>query len=179
MKLRHVVMAAGVGIAGWLALFGDKAPASQVAEPVVRAPNRVVSRTPELPTTAVHAGKVGAVADILTLLPRETLIGGAHSTADSATLFSSQNWNPPPPPPAKPIPPPPPSAPPLPFTYLGKKNEDGAWQVFLSRGDETLILREHSVIDDRYRVESIQPPTLTLTYMPLNQIQTLAIGGAE
>ena len=66
-------------------------------------------------------------------------------------------------------------------TYLGrrKKLEDAVWEVYLSKDDHTFIVREKSVVDTNYRVESIKPPTLTLTYLPLNQMQTLSIGGAD
>src|SRR5262245_22339006 len=39
----------------------------------------------------------------------------------------------------------------MPFTYIGKESSDGRWQVFLSRGDETLIVHEQSIIDGAYR----------------------------
>ena len=98
-------------------------------------------------------------------------------------MFTSQSWTPPPPPPpptsAKAEPPPPPEAPALPFTYLGKKLEAGNWEVFLARGEKTYIVRDKIVIDGTYRVESIKPPTLSVTYMPLNTLQELSIGGAE
>jgi hypothetical protein len=98
-------------------------------------------------------------------------------------VFGTQNWNPPPPPPqavqeAAP-PPPPPSAPPLPFIYLGKANEAGVWEVYLARADKTYIVKKATVIDGVYRVDAIAPPTLTLTYLPLNQVQTIHIGVLE
>jgi hypothetical protein len=67
----------------------------------------------------------------------------------------------------------------LPFTYIGKQSSDGRWQVFLSRGDETLIVSEQTVIDGAYRVESIAPPTMTLVYLPTKLVQTLDIGSAD
>ncbi len=94
-------------------------------------------------------------------------------------LFDSQTWNPPPPPPPKPVPPPPPVAPPLPYLVLGKKLEDKTWEVYLARGDQTFIAREKGTLENQYRVDSIKPPTMTLTYLPLNQVQTLTIGGTD
>ena len=70
-------------------------------------------------------------------------------------------------------------APPLPFIYLGKVAADGAWEVFLARGDKTYIVRDNTVIDGAYRVEAIAPPVMTLTYLPLNQVQQLNIGVFE
>jgi hypothetical protein len=181
MKLRHGLLAACMVIAGWLAVFGDKTPDGGIAEAVARAPAETVavSRPGASVRTSALADKGVSAPVILALQPRESLIGGTPAAADSVRLFASQNWNPPPPPPQKPPPPQPPSAPPLPFTYLGKKIEEGTWEVYLSRGNQTLIVRENSMIDGAYRIDAIRPPNLSLTYMPLNQTQTLAIGGAE
>ncbi len=67
-------------------------------------------------------------------------------------------------------------APPLPFQFLGKAAEKGEWEVFLARGDKTYVVRKQDVIDGAYRVDAIAPPNLTLTYLPLNQVQQLNIG---
>jgi hypothetical protein len=75
--------------------------------------------------------------------------------------------------------PPTPTAPSLPFTYLGKKAADGNWEVYLARGDDTVIVHEQSVIDATYRVEEVKPPTMTLVYLPLKLSQTLDIGAAD
>ncbi|WP_245964873.1 hypothetical protein [Trinickia dinghuensis] len=82
-------------------------------------------------------------------------------------------------PPQADIPPLPPPTPVMPFTYIGKEAADGAWEVYLARGSETLIVREKSVIDSTYRVVSIKPPTLSLVYLPQNVVQTLDIGSAN
>jgi hypothetical protein len=170
MKPRHLILAAGLAVAAWLSFFSDNTPTEDIAEPVVRAPATVAS-VPE------KKGKPEPV--ILALQPRETLIGGASVDKQAQGLFDSQSWTPPPPPPPKPAPPPPPTAPPLPFVYLGKKTEDGVWEVYLARGEQTFIVRANSVIDGAYRVASITPPILSLTYLPLNQMQTITIGGTD
>lgn len=69
-----------------------------------------------------------------------------------------------------------PVAPPLPYTYVGKKQEDGQWEVYLSKGDATYIVRQGSPLEGVYVVERVAPPTMTLKYVPLDQAQTLAIG---
>jgi hypothetical protein len=74
-------------------------------------------------------------------------------------------------------PPPAPTAPPLPYQVLGKKLEDGAWQVFLTRDDNVHIVKPGDLLDEQYRIEKIEPPALVMTYLPLNERQTLAIGG--
>jgi hypothetical protein len=67
-------------------------------------------------------------------------------------------------------------APPLPFVYVGKKQEGSSWEVYLVRGEQTFIAREGQAIDGQYMVERIAPPVLTLTYVPLRQAQSLPIG---
>jgi hypothetical protein len=119
---------------------------------------------------------------ILNVVARDTLIGRGDTEQPPDRVFASQTWTPPPPPPLpppKPPPPAPPTAPPLPFTYLGKKLEEGAWEVYLARGEQTFIVRPQTVIEGAYRVEAIKPPTLSVLYLPLNQMQTLPIGGTD
>lgn len=174
MKPRHIAMAVALALAAGLVVFGDKTPEDAVAEPVERAAIR-----PAAPGVRSASGKDAAPA-ILRLLPRETLIGGDERFGqEGPAVFGRQDWTPPPPPPppaqAAP-PPPPPSAPPLPFTYIGKSLQEGRWEIFLARGDRTYLVREAAVIDGTYRVDAIKPPVLTLTYLPLNQVQQLNIG---
>ncbi|ODP34597.1 hypothetical protein [Pandoraea sp. ISTKB] len=124
---------------------------------------------------------VGA-SSIVAPMPREHLVDTDGAPASSARLFASQNWGPPPPAPSSapaPLAPLPPTAPPMPFTYLGKAQAAGAWEVYLARGEKTFIVHENSVVDDVYRVESIKPPRLSLIYIPMNQQQELDIGGAQ
>jgi hypothetical protein len=167
MKQRHVLLGALLLAAGF-AVFGDRSPAGAVVEPVQRS---AVAAAPARARPA--APDPAAAVAILRLVPRETLI---EDGAKGGTAFGSQNWTPPPVPPAPAAPPPPPSAPPLPFTFLGKAVEKGEWEVFLARGDQTLIVRDKMVIDGVYRIDRIEPPGMTFTYLPLNQVQLLNIG---
>jgi len=164
MKPRHLAMGAALLVAGGLVVFGDRTP--DVAEPVERA-----ARAP-----AIKAGAKAAVEPvILRLAPRDELMG----ESDGNALFGSQNWNrPPPPAPVQPVnnTPPPPMAPPLPFTLIGKSVSAGAYEVYLARGEQVYLVREKMTIDGAYRVDRIVPPMLTLTYLPLNQVQQLNIG---
>jgi len=126
----------------------------------------------------------GAGQPVLALVPRDMLIGDGETAfgqgQKDAGPFAHQDWTPPPPPPPPPQPappPPPPTAPPLPFTFIGKSVADGAWEVYLARGDRTYVVHgKGDVIDGTYRVDAIAPPVLTLTYLPLNQVQQLNIG---
>lgn len=118
--------------------------------------------------------------EIVLVRDRAELIGGGDAdNAGAAPLFASHSWTPPPPPPPPVVmaPPPKPTAPPLPFTYIGKKEENGKWEAYLARNGETYVVREQSVIDGIYRADAITPNMLTMTYLPLKQVQRLAIGG--
>lgn len=180
MRMRHIALAAGVTVAGWLAFFGDSTPVDGIAEPANRAP-AAAQPTASGVKGLVRSDHAGRDPVILSLLPRDTLIGDGDTKRPQDVLFNSQTWTTPPPPapPPKPAPSPPPTAPPLPFTYLGKKIEDDIWEVYLARGEQTFIVRADAVIDNAYRVAAIIPPTLSLVYLPLNQVQTLTIGGVD
>lgn len=183
MKPRHVAMGIALALAAGLVVFGDSTPELEVAEPVERAAGpSPVAALPAAPASAPAAAstKPGEATAIARLVPRETLIGDAADRFGDggAGLFARQDWTPPPPPPSTeaPPPPPPPSAPPLPFTYLGKSLQDGAWEIYLARGERTYLVRDGITIDGTYRVDAIRPPVLTLTYLPLDQVQQLNIG---
>jgi len=80
--------------------------------------------------------------------------------------FAASSW----------LPPPPPTAPPVPYVYLGKL--DGSTvkpRVFLSRGDQLLIVSQGEVVEGQYRVESISDGDVVLTYLPLNQRQVVSM----
>jgi hypothetical protein len=175
MKPRHLAMGAALLVAAGLVFFGDNAPDSGVAEPVERAARAPAAAAP---VAAAITTKAGAEPVILRLLPRDELMG--DDSKDGRVLFGSQNWNPPaPPPPVQAVntaPPPPPMAPPLPFKLIGKSVGSGMYEVYLARGEQVYLVREKTTIDGTYRVDKIAPPMLTLTYLPLNQVQQLNIG---
>lgn len=186
MTRRHMIMAAALVIAAWLALFGDNTPNTGISEPTVRtntgARTSGTSGAANNPTASNASGdKAKHSSFILPLQNREQLMGGAHAANASGALFNSQSWTPPPPPPP-PAPPPPmaaPSAPPLPFVFLGKKVEDGKWEVYLARGDQPYVARVKTIIEGTYRIDSITSTVLSMTYLPLQQVQTINIGGID
>ncbi|WP_338758444.1 hypothetical protein [Massilia sp. METH4] len=182
MKPRHLLMGGALVLAAGLVLFGDNAPEVEVAEPVERAQAPVAAPRPAGRGAAAQPAAPLADPTILRLIPRAELIGatGEGAFQGSDGVFAGQNLNPAPPPPQAPSGPPPappaPTAPPVPFTVLGKGVADGAWEVYLARPDRTYVARVGTVIDGMYRVDNIAPPTLTVTYLPLNQVQQLNIG---
>jgi len=107
----------------------------------------------------------------------------------SSDPFGTRDFRPAPPPKPKglaaagtaialppPPPPPPPQAPPLPFIYMGHLAEDQSTTVFLTAGDRNLVVKPGDVIDNTYKVEQVTDSAVVLTYLPMNQRQTLAIG---
>lgn len=182
MTPRHMLMAAALVVAAWLALFGDKTPNTGIAEPVTHTAGASTHATVAVSAPIVKndsEDKSKGDATILVLKNREQLMGGALADSRPDALFKSQSWTPPPPPPAPPAPPPPPMAPPLPFKYIGKKIEDGKWEVYVTIGNQAYVVREKTVLQGTYRIDSIKPPVLSLTYLPLQQVQTLTIGGID
>jgi hypothetical protein len=170
-----------LGAGAWLALFGDKSPASDAALSLPAAAPAIAQASRS--TAPDSDGAPPAVASLdspLALVPRDQLFAAADAAqgADknaARDLFSTRSWTPPPPP-VKVEPPPPPVAPPLPYTFLGKKLEGEAWEVYLARGEQTFIARAGQVLEADWRVDKIAPPTLTVTYLPLGLPQTLSIG---
>ena len=165
---------------------GPVAPAAtQIIQPAPTVPATAPVASSTTPATLVPMAGSASGSDnlIVRLRPRAELIvdsGDAMGQGDS--VFLSQNWTPPPPKPVPPPPlppPPPPTAPPLPYAYIGKAMSDGKLEVFLARGDKTYIVRNNTVIDGMYRVDVIVPPVLSLTYLPLNQLQQLNIGAND
>ena len=192
MKWQHGLMAAGLIAGIWLAFFSDKTPDADVAQAIVRpavAGADKLAVIPAAPAVATRsAGKKERVIPILALIPRSALISVGHvgldgkKLPDTSQIFATQSWVPPPPPPVDPKllpPPPPPMAPPLRMTFLGKKLEDGVWEVFLAQGDNSFVVRNQSVISGTYRVDQITPTAVTMTYLPLNQVQRLNIKGSQ
>ncbi len=90
--------------------------------------------------------------------------------------FETRSWLPPPPPTRAE----PPSVPPFPLTYVGKIIDAGTVVVFLvNKQEKSYVVRAGDKIDNTYLVEHIDDTRMTLTYLPLNLPQTLAIGAAQ
>lgn len=70
----------------------------------------------------------------------------------------------------------PPVVPPLPFTYLGRLGEAGSYKVFITAHGKNHAVSAGDLVIQHYRIERIDPPTMTVTYLPMNLTQTLPIG---
>lgn len=72
--------------------------------------------------------------------------------------------------PAAPLPPQ------LPFIYLGRLGEAGRYKVFIAAYGKNHAVSAGDLVIQHYRIERIDPPIMTLTYLPMNLTQTLQIG---
>jgi hypothetical protein len=171
----------------WLMFLGGAAVAAVVPE---LAPEEASEAAAEA-TVAAPVSRTSAAAESREeVSPADELIGPliAKATATeaplTADLFSPKTWLPPAPAPKTAPPPvavvprpaPPPTAPPLPFTFMGKLDDASRLRVFLARGDKAYTVAEGDVIDNTYRVVTINAGQMTLLYLPLNQPQSLSIG---
>lgn len=90
-----------------------------------------------------------------------------------ADLFAAKSWYVPPPVVAQK-----PKPPPLPFSYGGRIIEGDRTTVFLFGPDRNQPVRQGDLIDNTWRVDAINATVMKLTYLPLNESQTLALGAA-
>jgi len=72
-------------------------------------------------------------------------------------------------PPAKPV------APPLPFTFKGRLDDDSGVTVILANGNDPHLVRAGDVFQRDYRVDEIGDSSIKFTYLPLNERQELKI----
>lgn len=126
-------------------------------------------RRPVVPSAGKPAERGGLLVPVY-----QRLQAGSAVVSEA---FEQHSWYVPPPEPKQenlqPV------VPPLPFVFVGKMKEGSVFTVFLERTGRTYSVKLGDIIDGLYRVDSIQPPDMTFTYMPMNASQTLAIGEAE
>jgi hypothetical protein len=174
MKRNHIILAVLSVLCAGVLVFSDRKADEQIVQAAPHASRQGGA-------AAARSASAAGVS-IAALRSRAELIG----TAGGATheLFGHLTMASPLPsaapanaemPPLPPLPP----TPSMPFTYIGKQSAEGHWEVYLARGDDTLIVRDHAIIDGTYRVEAITPPTMKLVYLPLKLVQTMDIGSAD
>ncbi|KWB78228.1 hypothetical protein [Burkholderia ubonensis] len=181
MRIALAVCCIVAGVVGYRMLVAaSPAPSPRAAFDRLHrdgAPARPVAghRAPPSRAIAQAASAASAAAT-----PREKLAAlRAPVSVESANdPFTASSWLPPPPveaplPAARPAPP---TAPPVPFTYVGELDAKADKpQVFLSNGDQLLIVSPGDVIDGQYRVDAVSASNVVLTYLPLNQTQVVSI----
>ena len=164
MKPRHVVYAVSVVGLAAAVLADHRAPADAVVEPIARS----AVKRPESPRRGADEGHPASAPQtdaILALIPRAKLVGGADSKG-AVSAFSARSWAPPPAassPALEETTPPP-----LPFSYIGKQAVGDKWQVFIAEKDEVRTVQVADLIDEQYKVLTIDAQTMTLDYLPLH-----------
>lgn len=171
MSRRHWLLAAGLLGSLWLVFSKPDIADGATQTPGSTAVVPVPAGKPSQGRRPARAG-----VELAELHARETRIGGAGADIAGANLFDSQPWTPSP---AISASPEQQAAPTLPYRYVGKKFDGMEWEVYLARGDEPIVVREQSVLDATYRVAGSKPPSLSLIFLPLNQVQTMTIGDAD
>lgn len=124
----------------------------------------------------------------LRLTDAEVLPPARPMTTSSPSAWASMA--PPPPPPVKeapPPPPPPPMAPRFPHAWIGRVNDEASsaagaasapraiQRAVLAGPVATWVVKEGDVIDSQWRVDRIQDRSMSLTYLPLQQSQTVSM----
>lgn len=155
---------------------------------------RPVAMRPKLPSEAAAKTAAPASATLGAAAVKATTAAAATPHAKLVALraplsvesahdpFTASSWLPPPPVevPAAPVRPAPPTAPPVPFTYVGELDAKADKpQVFLSNGEQLLIVSPGDVIDSQYLVESVSESDVVLTYLPLHERQAVSIPRGE
>lgn len=119
------------------------------------------------------------------------LLGQRSFNADAGDLFKSTSWQPKQPQlslqqqaakakqAARAATPPAPKPPPLPFKYIGKIIDGNKIRVFLADSEQNYVVWLGGQIENQYRVDAVNDEAITLTYLPLNAKQTLAINQTE
>lgn len=191
MNGRRLILLSLLAVAAYLALFGDNTPYDTPSADVVQSVSTrgTAGSRPAEDTRALAEGRLAvsrplvgnatSTLEVVALIPRAKLIPATIQDQEGRDLFPSLSWTPLPPKPETPSKPPPPMAPPIPYVHLGKKQESGQWEAYLGRGEEVFIVREGMTLEGLYWVKTINPPTLTLVYLPLKQLQTISIGGTQ
>ncbi|KQZ33505.1 hypothetical protein [Duganella sp. Root1480D1] len=157
-------------LAAWFAP-SDQAPADAVSTPAPR------SARSERPVASPQSPEL----DVLALRSRD----GEDAEQEERALFAPPSWSalpvavqPGPPAPKAAEAPPPPSLPPLPFKVFGRHQEGKVATVFLFYQEQSLAVKVGETVAEHYKVESIGPTTMQLRYLPLNQLQSLDLGGS-
>lgn len=103
--------------------------------------------------------------------------------------FAPRNWLPPAPPPepVKSVPQSrevaavilPQGPPALPFKFAGRMNDGDDQVIYLARGETALIARQGEVLENTYKIVSINASQIELEHLPTGQKQALALPEQE
>lgn len=167
-RMRMLIMLPVLGIAAWLAIFGDKRPASEVAGAVTRTGSGNV-KGPDGNIVAVPPERSAPVS----MIPLRPGLQLALDQSAPVNLFAG---NAPPPPPPVEDNDTAPQAPPANFTFIGRRVDNGVTTVFLDKDNQTWIATKGAMLGE-FRVEAIQSNQIQLTHVPTKTTHIVPIDG--
>lgn len=171
---RMLIMLPVLAIAAWLALFGDKTPDGELSGPVRSTGEDSATQDA---VAAVEEEAAEDASGLLRVASRKSL--AERAAQDSGVdLFSSRAAN---------VPPegeqaeenPQEQLPSFPFSYIGKQYDGKRWQVFLDKGDATLVVAAGATIEGDFRVKSINPPQMQVVHVPTKHELSIHIDDAQ
>jgi len=173
--LRWFVIAAA-GAATFLLTFRAVDGSPDIVQPVALRGDR-----PDPMAKSVTRGHDAPQAQDALDLPSRT----KFTQSVARNPFAPKDWSPPPrpvhPPPAPvlaPPPPPVPTAPPMPFRFMGLMEDNSAEPAaFITKGDALYVVHVGDVVENTYRVESFNTAQVVVTYLPLQQRQSIDMPG--
>ena len=162
---------AGCALAASLVLDREDETPGRIAEPTARAKAAGPSKQQG---SARSAAPASTPLDI-------SLLNRPAATDLEENLFALPRPPAPPPPRTRAVaaPPPKPTAPPLPFKYLGTMIDRGTTTLFITQGGQNHSVKPGEVVSDVYRLEQLSETHATFVYLPLEERQTLPIGGRK
>jgi hypothetical protein len=177
-------LALAVALTAWVALQEDDSavePVRREGSPRAEAPPRSAPSTgqPKRANTPSSLAAKPASESSTQLLVQSVAQWQARQTLAPLPGGQAQPWAsqmPPPPPPVQVMAAEaaPPMAPPFPHAWVGRF-DDETTRAIVSSPDQTWVLAVGDVIDGQWRIDQIQERQMSLTYLPLQQRQTVAM----
>jgi len=169
-----------LALTAWMALQEDEGAVEAVSRadgaPASRA--KANARTPDakgrsaMPARKPDTGQAALLVSSVAQWQQRAAL--APWPVDQANPWDSQRPPPPPPPPVVAVEAPPPMAPPFPHAWVGRFNDE-AQRAVVAGSEATWVVAVGDVIEGQWRIDQIQERQMTLTYLPLQQRQTIAM----
>ena len=178
----------GVAVVAGLSLY-----VSMQSDDELLAPSKAGSRA--APRTSTQTAAMAKAAPIDAVVASALIQGvarwqargiGQGDPVGRAPLSAWAGVRPPAPPPSPVVapsnePPPPPMAPRFPHAWVGRFNDESVSNTLpvdravVSGPRSTWVVRDGDVIEGQWRIDRIQGRTMSLTYLPLQQQQTVSM----
>lgn len=163
----------------WISLNGDSLSTEDELQ-IKPMPNKMRSAAtktqpfqPTMNLASLNQHNHAPVKDGLTAQPLE-IVSRSYGPVNQ-NMFSMQTWAPPVAKSKKQARPvaPPPVAPPIPFSYLGKIEEDGKAEYFVMQQNKLFNLKIGQQVHGQWRLDSEDAQYLNWTFLPLKLPQIL------